>query len=464
MYAGPFEKFLLTMPIRRCGIAFCLILSACASYERLPLAPAKAPPTQLTHLTVDSRTLPFPALAAHRFDPSDGLDETEVAMLAVANNADLKLARDDAAIAYAQAFSAGLLPDPQLALSRDMSNTAGPGGTKAFSLGLSYDINAVLMHLTSAPAARADARKTDLALLWQEWQVVSQARLLYVKLMHARRLASVLDDNQKLFADRVRRIREALARGLLTSDALTPNLTALQDIQRQIFELERQTSQSEHELNALLGLAPGVKVVLQEGPAEAPLDENALVAAEADLRRRRPDLLALEAGYEAEDQRYRGALLAQFPALNVGLTRARDSSNIYSNGVGVTLSLPFLNRNRGNIAIEKATRQKLYDEYGLRLQGSRHEVARILDQYRLDAAQLVLVDAAVQEFSAALARSELAFRTNNVDALLYANARAGLLAKQVEQINLQQAVAEQRVGLLTVLGIDPPIQAGKSTK
>jgi outer membrane protein TolC len=154
-------------------------------------------------------------------------------------------------------------------------------------------------------------------------------------------------------------------------------------------------------------------------------------------------------------------LLAQFPAVNVGLSRARDSSDIYSKSVGITLSLPLLNRNRGNIAIEKATRNKLFDEYGLRLQAGRNEVAGIIEQQRLDVAQLARVDAAVGELAAALARSELAFRTSNADALLYANARAALLAKQVEQVNLQQAVAEQRVGLQTVLGVNPSKGRGR---
>lgn len=51
-----------------------------------------------------------------------------------------------------------------------------------------------------------------------------------------------------------------------------------------------------------------------------------------------------------------GAVLAQFPALNVGLTRARDTSGLYTVGFGLSLSPPIFNRNRGNIAIEDATR------------------------------------------------------------------------------------------------------------
>lgn len=452
------------MVIRFPRFAVFFILSGCAVYQaQVPLSHSTASDT-LAHLTMDARAMPFPVLAAHRFDAADGLDAIEVAMLAVVNNPDLKIARGDAAISHAQAFAAGLLPDPQLALSRDLSNTGGLGSTTAFSLGLSYDINSVLLHASSHAAADAEARKTDLNLLWQEWQVISQARLLFIKLVQAGRLMSVLSDTEKLFADRVHRTHQALERGLLSSDAVTPNLTALQDVHRQVFELKKQINQNTHEMNALLGLAPDTTLHLQEGGDFAPLDEAAAQAALGDLERRRPDLLALEAGYQAQDQRYRGALLAQFPALNVGLTRARDASGVYSNGIGVTLSLPFLNRNRGNIAIEQATRQKLFDEYQQRLQTGRNEVARLLDEQRLNIRQLAETDQAIADLTSALTRSDAAFKASNIDVLVYANAHAALLVKQTEQINLQQAVLEQRVALQTLLGIELPTHHLESHK
>ena len=435
----------LTTPV------LCLALAACSSYQPLPLTEPGAP--TLAHVEVDARALALPVLQAHRFDPSDGLDIVEVAMLAVANNGDLKLARDDAAVAHAQAFAAGLLPDPQLALSRDLSDSGGTDTTRAFSLGLSYDINALLLHASSHNAAEADARKTDLNLLWQEWQVMSQAQLLFVRLQQGQKTMRVLEDTRTLFADRLRRTQAALDRGLLSSDAVTPNMAALQDIERQIFDLKRLANQNAHDLNNLLGLAPETELHLQASGYPAPLGDAQADAALAALPQRRPDLMALQAGYGAEDQRYRGALLAQFPALNVGLTRGRDSSGIYSNAVGINLSLPFLNRNRGNVAIEQATRQKLYDEYQLRVQASRSEVHRILAEQALNLEQQAQNERAEAELSAALAHSETAYRASDVDALVYANARAALLAKQVERIALQQALLEQRIGLQALLGL-----------
>jgi len=441
-------------PKRRLELLLCGALAGCSTYEALPLTPAMPAPATLADLRVDAASLPFPALAAHRFDPSDGLDIVETAMLAVANNPDLKLARDDAAIAHAQAYAAGLLPDPQLALSRDLSDSGGADTRAAYSYGLSYDINALLLHSSQRDAAQADAHKTDLNLLWQEWQVVSQARLLFVRVTQSRHLMDTLIETRSLFEDRVRRTQTALERGLLTSDSVSPNVAALQDVQRQIFELERQSAQSARELNALLGLAPSTVLQLQDSAEPVASDGAQVDAALAALPQRRPDLIALQAGYRAQDERYRGALLAQFPALNIGLTRARDSSGIGSDAIGITMSLPFLNRNRGNIAIERATRQKLHDEYQQRLQTSRNDIAGIAAEQALDARQLAQVDAAIVELRTVLARSDTAYRADAVDALTYANARAALLAKQVERINLWQAMLEQRVALQTLLGVD----------
>lgn len=443
--------------MQKTGFAIYLVLglTGCASYTPQPLRTVPTLPSRAGDIEVDTGSLPFPQLTGHPFDPSDGLDEMEVAMLAVANNPDLRIARDDLAVVHAQAFAAGLLPDPQLGLSHDLSNSsAGPDATGAFSLGLSYDINPLIQRVVSARSARAEERKTSLTLLWQEWQVISQARLLFVKLSHGRKLIGILDANRELFVDRVRRTTQAQEHGLVASDTVLPALAALQDIEKQLYDAQRQTRQNRRDFNTLLGLNADAEVPLQEAggafPSTVTLDE-----AMRDLRRRRPDLLALEAGYDAQDQHYRGAILAQFPALNVGLTRARDTSNIYSNAIGVTLSLPFLNGNRGNVAIEQATRQKLFDEYRQRVQASRSEIAGLLAQRTLDEDQLARVRAAVIELETALQRAGLAFRAGTVDALAFANARGALLAKQVEQVTLEQQVAEQNVALQTLLGVEP---------
>ena len=56
------------------------------------------------------------------------------------------------------------------------------GATVAFTAGLTFDIGRCWRARRTQAAADAESRKTDLDLLWQEWQTVAKARLLFVKL------------------------------------------------------------------------------------------------------------------------------------------------------------------------------------------------------------------------------------------------------------------------------------------
>jgi outer membrane protein TolC len=433
-------------------------LPGCTAYHAQPLNSRSTLPDRIPDLAIDPRQMPLPELAAHKFDPADGLDITEVAMLAVVNNPDLEAARAAAGVAHAQAFAAGLLPDPQLSATADRPDPGQAATTTAYNFGLSYDVIGLLTRAPRYAAARQDARKTDLNLLWQEWQVVSQARQLFVRLTRQQQVMAVLQQNRALFADRYQRTETALQRGLLTLDAVTPHLVALQDVSRQVNDLERLVSQNRHDLNALLGLAPEVAVPLVGEPALPELDEAAVERLLPDLPRRRPDLIALQAGYAAEEMRYRAAILAQFPSLTVGFTRARDTSDIHTSGLGITLTLPIFNGNRGVIVVEKATRRQLAAEYELRLNAADSGIHRILAEQRINRRQLEDVDLGLADLARAAEKTDAAFRAHDIDALAFASLQASLLAKRIEKINLEQAILEQQVALQTLAGGELPVR------
>lgn len=456
----PWRLTVTTMTLRRRLAASILAaaLGGCASYRAQPLPPAPDLPAEAAAIVVDRSLIALPELAAQPFDARGGLGSDEVAMLAVVNNPELRVARADAKVAHAQAFAAGVLPDPQLALTRDVPRSSQPGTTGAFNLGLSEDINALLRHSFDREAGRLDARKTDLQLLWQEWQVVARARSLHVRLLAQQRLHDVLAANQALFAQRWQRAQAALAEGLLTLDAVTPHLVALQDIERQLRDLERQRNANRHELDALLGLAPSAVVPLRGSTALRALDEPGLLALLPQLPRRRPDLLALQYGYRAEDQRLRAAIRSQFPTFTIGFTRARDTAGLNTIGLGVTLGLPLFGGARGPIAIEEATRDRLYQDYRARLDAAAGDVHRILAEERINAAQLRDVNRAMAELSQAAAKADAALRERRIDASADVALQASLLAKQLEQIQLEQSIALQRVALQTLVGGELPLE------
>ena len=344
------------------------------------------------------------------------------------------------------------MPDPQLALTRDVPTNGGPGNTSAFSAGLSYDVNALLTRSARSAAASASARQVNLELLWQEWQVVGRARLLFVRNVEQQRLLEVLMPNRKTIRIPLPGRKGRAGPGQHDARRGSADLAALQDAERQLNELERQVRRNRIELARLLGLAPDAELKLVGGAALAPLDPAQVRASLTQLGQRRPDLLALQAGYQSQEERFRAAVLAQFPALNVGLTRARDTSNLYTQGVGITLSLPIFNGNRGNIAIERATRQQLHDEYRLRLDDATAEVSALLGDQALLTEQLAGVKSALAALEQTSSSAAAALQDGNLSELAFANVRSALLAKRVEEITLEQRMLEQRIAILTLAG------------
>ena len=433
-------------------------LAGCASYAPKPLPERVNLPRSASAIAVDPARLPFRNLSTHVFNPADGLDMDEVAMLAVANNPQLRQARDALGIARAQSFAAGLLPDPQLGITSDHPTNGTTVNTNAFSLNPSFDVSALLLRSSRRNSAMAQEQRVNLDLLWQEWQVVSQARLLFTRLTAQQALMSRLQAARTLLADRYRRSRQALAAGNVTLDFASADLAALQGVERRINDLERSRLQNRASLDGVLGLAADAPLPLVGEPEAAAIDAAAVRAGLGQRLKQRPDLQALQAGYRSQEEKFRGAVLAQFPALNVGLTRARDTSGLYSVGFGLTLSLPIFNRNRGNIAIEDATRKKLYDEYQNRLNGAYSEIALALENLPLLRKQLQRTGEGVVELKTVAQRAEAAFRAGNLAAPDYVRLQIALLDKQTEAINLQEALMEQQIALETLLGPDLPEQ------
>ena len=425
-------------------------LAGCATYSpvALPTAPdlaAQAP------LTVDTRDLPLPPVQHYPFDPSDGLDMTEVAILAAVNNPDLRIERAKAKVAQAQLFQARLLPDPQLSAGLDLPTDGTPGLTDGYIVGLDYDLLGLITRGAGVAAARAASGQVDLDLLWQEWQTVQRARELYVRVAVENAKLAVLHQAQALYAQRYARSSAALHTHDLTLDVAGADLTALADADNRVNEAEQSLNQVRHDLNALLGLAPGATLPLTPLAPMAPPSPGAMPAVE-ELARSRPDLVALQLGYNSQEANVRKAILAQFPSLSVGFNRARDTSDVHTFGLGVSLNLPLFNGNRGEIAVQRATRERLRHEYQARLDQTAGEIDRLRDELALITHQLQGVDVYLPDLRRMATQAEQAYQAHNLDPLTYLNLQNTWLAKEVERWNLIDAAWQARIALDTLAG------------
>ncbi|MEJ2723866.1 MAG: TolC family protein [Deltaproteobacteria bacterium] len=432
-------------------LALGILLGACATYSPKPLHEEPDLDAQVPKLRIDVRELPLPILRSHPFAPENGLDMTEVAILAVVNNPELKARRLRAEVAQAQLFDARLLPDPQISLSGGHPTSGPPPLSNAYGLGLNYDLMALVLHDVKVAASRANTLQVDLDILWQEWQVVQKARTLFVQgVLEARKL-ELLRQAQILYAKRYARSFKALEEGNLTLDVTGTDLTALLDANTKVSQMEQNVNKTRRHLNALLGLSPDVELNLMPLPRPQPLEQSGLQGALAALPKRRPDLLALQAGYQSQEAKVRQAVLSQFPSLSVGFNQGRDTGDVTSVGLGITLNLPVLNANRGQIAIQRATRAQLAQAYQARLDQTYNEVNLLRTKQDLISQQLSVLQEKLPILENMVEKATRAYEAGNIGSLTYVNMANTLLNKRLEAVDLEQSLWEIRIALDTLL-------------
>ncbi len=424
-----------------------LAIGGCATYkpQPLPTAPDLAGAAQLT---IPAARISVPGLKPHLISPQ-GLDVTALMTLAVLNNPDLRAARLAENVAGAQLLQAGLLPDPQLGASFATS-ALNYGGV----LSLNQDIQSILTRGAAKAAARASGAQVHLNVLWQEIQVAERARELFIQVRSDDRLLAVLEAKRALLTENYLRAKAAMQRGDETSTTVAADLTLASDADAALSQLQIDSNLTRHELNALLGLEPTAKLHLIGSPQLQSLSRAKLEEAVSALPRRRVDLLALRAGYQSQEENLRRAVLAQFPSMSAGVDLERDPvEGVNAVGPEVSLTLPLFNRNRGQIAIQRATRDLLRQQYQAQLDAAASQADQVWSAIGIMSAQLKELDAQLPLLKSTAASAEQNLHQDHLDAGMYVATQSNVLAKQTEEIRLRASLESAQSALSTLLGM-----------
>ncbi len=432
-------SYYLVIVLAKC-IARCFLvggaaaLAGCASYERLPL---------------DKESRLF--ARASELEGVGGKRITLAALdrLVVVNNPDLRAARAKLGIGAAQVMQAGILPNPQVAVTYPFV-IAGPGVTQ--------NVKSILLLGTKGEAAQNAAFEISATLLWQEWQTLSKARLLFVDIVSGERAKKLIVQSRNFLQERFDLTSTAISQGNATLATLSPDLVAVGDIQKTSDDLERLQLSRRYQLNALLGLAPGAKLTLVAPADVARIDPAAILSQVSTLADRRPDLIALQYGYRSEDAKVRGAILSQFPNLSVGVNSVGtgNTGNTLSFGPQLTIDLPIFDRNQGGIAVEQATREQLYREFNARISAATGEIGALLSEQALLSRQLADLEPRLKEARTIAEKTETVFKQGTFDERAYVDIEVARLAREQEKVGLQQALLEGQVGLATLVGAGMP--------
>lgn len=449
-------------------LALSLLAGCTGAYHSRPLTPdtvaaALAPPAP-DAVRVAIEKLDHPLLKPLVFDPRGPLTPDEIALIAVIANPQLRAVRDRRGIAQAQLLQAGLLPNPQIGYAVDWPNgNTATGLVPATNVGLSWDLTALITHHDQVAAAKSAAKSVDLDIAWQEWQVAEDARVRAFRVLSLAQQVPLTRAIEAELEKTLAATRQAVARGIQPrADA-----SAAEDIWRKAHDarlaLAQQLATERLALNLDLGVPANQTVALaQDTPLPALADQSELNAAALlqNLDTHRLDLVALQLGYASAESSLRAAVRSRFPRIGLTLSKARDTSDIRTLGGGVTLDLPFFDRNQGQIAAGEATRRQLFDDYVARVAEARSQVAQALSDLRFARARLRAAEAGLPALAQTVRANAEAAARGAGDAPAARDARIALDSRRLECLQLRQELFELGVALeiasgRPLLAVDP---------
>jgi outer membrane protein, heavy metal efflux system len=445
-----------------------LQFSSCVTYHSRPLtssAVEKAltvPSGEL--LQREALRLNHPILRPIELDPHQPLSPDAAAVLAVLINPVLRADRDRAGVSAAQLIVAGLLPNPQLTYSRDFL-TSGPGITSPFGIGIAWDFTSLITRGAKVRAAQAALEAVRIDVAWSEWQTAEAAKAAVfdeVAIENQLTQAQAVDQRLKSNADV---IRGAYDRHQRTALDMSAAQTASETAHATVLTLEQQLTDQRLALLRALGLPPGTNVTLRADirlPSllTVPSAEELSIGVEA----RRLDLVALRRGYQSQEESVRAAVLSQFPRINLGGNRAKDNTNVRSVGFAATVDLPIFDRNQGGVALERATRQKLFDEYVARVYTAKSDIGTQLADIESLTVQIDSAAASLPALRQLVATYEQALKYGNADVLSYYTAWNSLSQKEIALEALKQQLVSREIALELASGtlLPQPLVAASS--
>ena len=450
---------LVAHPRYRTGIiCAALALGGCATYHALPLA--KQPDLIETPA---SSTVTAPNASTH----STALDIENVGRIALRNDPDLAAARARVKVAKAQAYSAGLLPDPTLGFSLDHPFNGGAPSDhhNAWSADLTESLIGLITHGDTHSAASAHYAATLLSWRWQAEQVALKARAAYLDAWADRQVIDALRSEASAARETLAAARNARNEGALSATLYQQAQQQYSGILMRLRKTSDQALQARDTLATLLRIRSDASLNLSApGTVGAP----AAVTVGKDIRRlpeRRLDLLALQAGYRSADARLRADILAQFPILDIGFTRARDNTGVNSVGFGITLRLPIFNGNRGKIAEDRATRKALNAAYQAHLDSAANNARTAWHRLRLAHNELAELEKQLPALAHAARASGSALSHGDTTRFQELGARTAWLDARIDTVQLKAEVAKLTLTLRMLLALpeDTPRPKGTST-
>lgn len=381
----------------------------------------------------------------------DGLGPDEAALMAIDQHPRLRAVRAARGIARTALIGAGVLPNPRIDGNLDFPVGGEEATVLGYGVGVSWNITPWLSSGARTSAAKAHLTSIDLEVAWQEWQVAQGARLRAVRAVYLARQVAVATELEQAWTRRLHALRAARLKGATTELEVTHAERSKADARVNALKLSQRLVHERVGLNQAIGIDPAAEVRLDL----AYHPENTFGSRRELLKglpQRRLDLLALQHAHRFHDRATQAAIVAQFPAVEIGFQASREVDDVGAAGVALSFEIPLLDRNQATIAAERARRIQVEAEYDARLHEARADVVRATAELPLVRAQLAAATEASRAAEELARQAREAATHGAVDPLLGAEILERAYTARLRVLRIEQSLAELGVALTLASG------------
>jgi outer membrane protein, heavy metal efflux system len=347
------------MCVRPAAVVLTALTAACAvqHYEPAPLDSAAA------EAAFNARSLTDPGLAAFTANslgqtvagPPEEWDLRTLSLAALYFNPRLDEARAALAEAHAAVASAGARPNPTLSLS------PGVPSPYLLTLDLSFPLETAGKRGYRIEAARSLERASQLELAQAAWTVRVAVRVALVDYVVSRQALELARSEAQVRETQVKILEQMLSAGearRLEVDAARSELSRAHSVLR---GAEEEDAGAGAKLAAAIGVPPAalhdVRVAWPEMSAPPSASSLPIADIQRDTVINRLEVRGALAQYAATEAALKLEIAKQYPDLDIGPGYSYEERQSYFT-IGLSATLPLLNRNQGPIAEAEARRRK----------------------------------------------------------------------------------------------------------
>ena len=437
-------------------------LAGCARFEPKPIVPAESASA------FESRSLSDQGLRAYLETngvistwPRESWDLNALTLAAFYYSPDLDVARARWATARAGRRTAAERPNPTLSVTPAYNTTTHIPSPWLVTptLDLPLETAGKRGYRMAQAAHLSEAARLNLASV--AWQVRSRLRRSLVDLYAAREMERLLREQQTLQAENLRLLELQYQAGAISAFEFTQARLAADSSRLALRDAERQAAEAGVKVAEAIGLP--ARALDQATLSFAELEQPPAEVAPAEARRqallKRTDILGALAEYAAAESALQLEVAKQYPDVHLNPGYEFDQGdNKWS--LGLTVTLPVLNQNKGAIAEAEARRTEAATAFNALQARVVGEIDRGAAGYRASLQKKSDTDALLTRLREQEGRAQAMHDAGEISrselAALRLQLSASALARQEALVRSQQALGALEDALQSPVSLPVP--------